>query len=119
MDVKQCSDEKYLKYAGCSLNDVLEFLKIADKNKVKTWIRTVIIPKINDDEESVKKIYELIKDFNCVYKYELLAFHTLGFSKYEKLKINNPLSGYKGLSEETFKSLNDFLFKLKKGSNIL
>ena len=36
----------------------------------------------------------------------------MGFSKYEKLKIDNPLKGYKALSAERLDELNSYLKKL-------
>ena len=44
-----------------------------------------------------------------VEKYELLAFHTLGFSKYEKLGWENPLSGVPALGQEKLAALQKYL----------
>lgn len=112
LDIKQADNESYMKFAGCTLDSVLDFLEKANKHKVRTWIRTVIIPGINDREEFVEKIFRITQKYPCVEKYELLPFHTMGFSKYEKLKIDNPLKGYKALSAERLDELNSYLKKL-------
>lgn len=113
LDIKQADNESYLKFAGCLLDTVLEFLERANKLNIRTWIRTVIIPGLNDREEFVEKIYRMIKKYPCVEKYELLPFHTMGFSKYEKLKIENPLKDYKALSSERLDELNSYLKSLQ------
>ena len=57
-------------------------------------IRMVVIPGINDTEEAIDSFAETFKK----HKVELVPFHTLGFDKYEKLGIVNPLAGVKALS---------------------
>jgi len=68
-----------------------EFLDEVDKQAL---IRIVIVPGVNDTE---KAIDEYAKKFKK-HKVELVAFHTLGFDKYEKLGIKNPLVGVNGMS---------------------
>ena len=49
-------------------------------------------------------------------KYELLGFHTMGFFKYEKLGIENPLNQTAPLEEEKLKIIN--LERREKCKNI-
>jgi pyruvate formate lyase activating enzyme len=51
----------------------------------------VIIPGINDREEVLDGYLSLIQGMDCVTRYELLGFHTMGFFKYEKLGVENHL----------------------------
>ena len=37
----------------------------------------------------IEKYLQIIRGKKCVEKYELLAFHTMGFFKYENLGIDN------------------------------
>ena len=46
---------------------------------------------------------------DAVEKYELLPFHTLGFFKYEKAGIENPLEGYPPMDKERLKVLQEFV----------
>ena len=44
-------------------------------------------------------------------KYELLGFHTMGFFKYDNLKIENPLKEISALDKETLQKLQMILDK--------
>ena len=39
----------------------------------------------------------------------MLAFHTMGFVKYEELGIENPLAGYSALDENVLSSLKQYV----------
>ena len=84
----------------------LEYLNSIGKNTV---IRTVIVPGINDSTEILDKYLELIKDYSCISKYELLAFHTMGFFKYENLGIENKLKNTNPLGKEVLENLQSYI----------
>jgi len=77
------------------------FLDEVGKQGKKVLIRIVIIPGVNDTEEAVDEYAEKFKK----HKVELVPFHTLGFDKYEKLGIANPLVGVKAMSIERVREL--------------
>lgn len=92
LDLKFPDDEGYRKYTGRGIKNTLDMLDFLESIGKKTWIRTVVIPKINDSEEEISKYLEVIKDKKCIEKYQLLAFHTMGFFKYERLGVENKLA---------------------------
>ena len=69
---------------------MLDYLESIGK---KTRIRIVVVPGINDSEESLEAYLAHLRGKNCVSEVELLGFHTMGFHKYEALGIENRLSG--------------------------
>jgi len=85
LDIKYTSDGLYRKYAGCSLETPLEFLKTADEKNIPVTLRQVIIPTLNDSEENIKALKRIAEKFPCVVKTELLPFKKLCATKYEKL----------------------------------
>jgi len=99
LDIKFFDEESYGKYTGGAFKNFVEIGKYCSEIGKRLWLRTVVIPNINDTEEQIKKYAEFAKQF--IYeKYELLAFHTMGFFKYENLNIENPLINTKPLSKE-------------------
>jgi len=82
----------------------LAFLDEAEKSCKRVWIRIVIVPGVNDTVEAADKYAKVLKGRN-VEKVELVPFHTLGFDKYEKLGIENPLVNTKGCSVSVVKEL--------------
>lgn len=119
LDLKFPDNEGYLKYTGHTMEKTLNTLDFLESIGKPTRIRTVIIPDINDTEEELQKYIMHIKDKKCIYKYELLAFHTMGFFKYDELGIENPLKDTKPLDMNVRDRLQKFVnSKLAKGIDI-
>ena len=101
LDIKMPDEEGYERYIGGSIKNPLALLDYCISIKKRLWLRTVIVPGINDTFEKIDEYLKLLgKRVLCAEKYELLAFHTLGFSKYEKLGWDNPLKSVPALSNE-------------------
>ena len=66
------------------------------------------MPGINDNEKSIDSYAEFAKQFKFE-KYELLAFHTMGFFKYENLEIDNPLKNTPALEHSKLDALQQYL----------
>ena len=102
LDLKFPTEELYQKYAKGSLKRTLEVLDFALNMGKEVWVRTVVIPGINDNKEMLDKYVALLKG-KPIEKYELLAFHTMGFFKYEELGIEYPLKDTPPLKEDRLK----------------
>lgn len=110
LDIKMPNEEGYEKYIHGSMKNPLALLDYCVSNGKRLWLRTVIVPGINDREEDVESYLALIGErIKGVEKYELLAFHTLGFSKYEKLGWENPLKDTPALTNERLAALQTYL----------
>ncbi len=114
LDVKFAADEEYIKYTGVSIKNVLQTLDYLEEINKKTWIRTVIVPGINDSEEAIDKYCQLIYGRKNVAKYELLPFHTMGFTKYEKLGIRNVFADKKAMDKQKCNELQIYLDNILK-----
>lgn len=114
LDIKYTTDEKYLKYVGCHQKQVLDFLDYLDKSKIETWLRQVLIPTKNDDEENLVRLSEIKKAHSCVSKCELLAFRKLCTSKYDSMKIDFPFADIDEASPELLTESQNRLDELCK-----
>ncbi|MCH5316109.1 MAG: radical SAM protein [Eubacterium sp.] len=108
LDVKFYDAESYKKYTNGEFDNFVSIGRYCSQNGIRLWLRTVIVPGINDTEEHIKKYAEFAKQFEFE-KYELLAFHTMGFFKYDKLGLQNPLKNTDALSKERLSQLQDYL----------
>ena len=79
---------------------VIDFLKLLNDEKIPTTVRQVIIPTLNDDEKSIKKLKEVVAKFSNVDKIELLPFRKICKVKYDNLKIDFPFKDIKVPTKE-------------------
>ena len=105
LDVKYTDKESYQKYVGCDYNKVLEFLDYLQKENIKTTLRQVIIPSLNDNEENILRLKQLKNHYSVVDQVELLPFKKICKSKYENLNI--PFR-FENLSEPTQELMQKF-----------
>ena len=109
LDIKFFTEEDYRRYTGGSLSMVLDFLSYLVKQKKRITLRTVIVPSINDTEAALDAYLSMLSPYlDAVERYELLPFHTMGFFKYEKLGVENPLSSLYALSPERLDALKRY-----------
>lgn len=117
-DLKYHTKEDYLKHCRADvLNTVTDTLKYLDAQNISVWIRTVIIPGINDTKEHIDAYYDLVAGYRNIKKYELKPFHTMGFYKYEKEGIDNPLIKVAAMDEDKLDILKKHLQKLYNGAS--
>ncbi len=109
LDIKYLDNDKYLKHVGCSLDKVLEFLELLKEKNIKTTVRQVIIPTLNDNEEDIIKLKELIKNYPNVDKIELLPFKKICEVKYDNLNIPFPFKDIETPTKEKMEQLEKSL----------
>lgn len=110
LDVKFSDENSYKKYVKGDFKNFIAIGKYCSEKGIRLWLRTVVVPGVNDTEESIKKYADFSKQFKFE-KYELLAFHTMGFFKYENLGIDNPLKNTPALDKDRLKDLQEILNK--------
>lgn len=108
LDIKFHNEKDYKKYTQGDFAKFTEIARYCSDNKINLWLRTVIIPGINDSEADIDAYYKLTKNLNYE-KYELLPFHTMGFFKYDELSVTNPLKDTSPLSRDRLSQLQGYL----------
>ncbi len=109
LDIKYTDDTLYRKYVGASIDTPLAFLDYLGKVGIKTTIRQVIIPTLNDNEENIKKLKNITRGHPTVDKFELLPFKKLCEIKYKNLGIDFPFKDIPTPSADTMRRLNECL----------
>lgn len=109
LDLKFYDGESYKKYTGGDIQNTLNMLEYLEKINKRTWLRTVVVPEINDSREILDKYLKHAAGKKCIEKYELLAFHTMGFYKYEKLGTENPLKDVSPLDAAVKEDLQKYV----------
>ena len=111
LDIKYTNNRDYVKYAGCTLDTVLNFLGILDEKKIKTVLRQVIIPTLNDSNENIRKLADIANAHACVYKVELLPFKKICQGKYDSMGVPFPFADLRVPTAAEMRELNDLLNK--------
>lgn len=109
LDIKYTEPEKYKNYVGCEYEKVLNFLNVLDVMNIKTTLRQVVIPTLNDSEESILRLKELAKNHTCVDGIELLPFKKICKVKYEQMNLNFAFDKYETPSKPLMEKLNKLL----------
>lgn len=100
LDIKHINKDGYKEITQTNQFDKFnDFIKTLNKYNKKVWIRQVIIPDVNDNEEYMEGLNKYLKKINNVEKIEFLPFHTLGFKKYNDYNIKNPYQEKKAMDE--------------------
>lgn len=109
LDIKAIDDTMYKKITGRNKNKFDEFVSYLNKTNTKVWIRSVIVPGLNDNKDYILKLDNYLKNFANIEKVELLPYHLYGIDKYKKLNIKYPLEGVKPMDISSLKNLEDYL----------
>ena len=110
LDIKFYNEADYKKYTGGNFENFIAIGRYCTETGKRLWLRTVVVPNINDSEDKIRKYKEFANQFSYE-KYELLPFHTMGFFKYENLKIENPLKNAKPMDKGRLYDLQKIIDK--------
>ena len=109
LDIKAIDDKNYKKITGKEIKEFNYFRKVLNECGNKTWLRQVIIPGINDNENYILNLKEYIKGFKNVEKIELLPYHSMGIEKYKKLHIKYRLNDVEDMDKAECERLQRLL----------
>ncbi len=102
LDIKHITKDGYKNVTGFDyLNKFMEFVDSLNNTNIDVWIRQVIIPGVNDNEEYMKNLSKFIKyNIKNVKKVEFLPYHSMAKEKYTKLNIPYPYVNKKDMDQE-------------------
>ena len=109
LDIKYTNEEQYQTFVGCKMEKPLAFLKYLNERNIPTTLRQVVIPTLNDNEESIRALKKIAKDHPCVDKIELLPFRKMCQIKYDNMGIEFPFGNLPEPTPETVKRLERIL----------
>ena len=110
LDIKAIDRESFIDITGVDkFDEFMNFISLLNNSGIKVWIRQVIIPGVNDNEDYIIKLSNFIKNnIRNVERVDFLPYHKLGNEKYTKLNIVNPYID----KEEMDKNKCDILYQL-------
>lgn len=116
LDIKHTNPLGYEKMTGQKQDEVENFITHLNKSGKEVWLRQVIVPGLTDQEEYMQSLATYVKKIKNVKKIEFLPFHHLGFSKYEKLGLKNPLKDTPEMDKDLCEKLYQKFLEILKES---
>lgn len=93
LDIKHIVSEEHKKLTGFGNESVLAFAKYLSDTGKDIWIRHVLVTGYTDKDEYLYALREFINTLKTVKKVEVLPYHNMGETKYEKMGLVYPLKG--------------------------
>lgn len=114
LDIKTTDDELHKRLTGHSRDNNHKTLEYLQENNKPVWIRHVVTPGINDDDNHLIDTANYIAQYSVVEQVEILPYHTMGKYKYENLGMKYALDGIEDLpAEKTARAITIFRERLK------
>ncbi len=109
LDIKALEETSYKNITNYSINQSLNFLKRCQELNKKMWLRSVIIPTINDNNNYIDQLGLFINKLSNIEKVELLPYHSMAKSKYEDLNLEYKLKDINDMDISKLKQLDNRL----------
>lgn len=93
LDIKHIDPDGHKDLTGHTNANILAFARHLDKKQIPVWIRHVIVPGITDDPVLLTRLGTFLGSLSNIQALDVLPYHTMGVTKYEKLDIPYPLKG--------------------------
>ncbi|WP_042228951.1 pyruvate formate-lyase-activating protein [Paenibacillus popilliae] len=93
LDIKHIDNDKHLALTGVPNTRTLETARWLSDHGKKMWIRHVLVPTMNDDEQDLRNLGRFIGSLQGVEKVDVLPYHQMGIYKWEQLGEKYPLEG--------------------------
>lgn len=113
LDIKTMDAELYPRLTGQRQDNNLAFLDQLEERHIPTWIRHVVVPGLTDNDLWLDRLGQYVSHHDCVERIEILPYHTLGKSKYERMGLDYPLEGVNALSQERARQIREMLSKYR------
>ncbi len=101
LDIKHIDNDAHKRLTGWENENILDCARYLSDIHKPVWIRHVLVPSINDDDESLHRLRSFIDTLSNVERVEVLPYHDLGVYKWEQLGIPYKLTDVKPPTEES------------------
>ena len=93
LDLKHIDPAAHRELTGADNANVLDCAKFLSEIDQPVWIRHVLVPGVNTDEPTLRKLGAFIRTLSGVRRVEVLPYHTLGVVKWRDLGLPYALEG--------------------------
>lgn len=109
LDIKHTDGTVFKELTGRGQESLFRLIEVVNRLEKPIWIRQVIVPGLNDTQEYIVALNDFLTDIETIRKVELLGYHNMAESKYEKLGIEYKLKGLAPMSNEKLQALSELI----------
>ncbi len=91
LDIKTSDVLLHQKLTGVKFDNIDKLYHYLDKKNFPIWVRHVLVPGFTASKEQLLKTKEYLSQFRNIKKIEVLPYHDMAKTKYQKLGIPYPL----------------------------
>lgn len=106
LDIKHIDPAKFEELTGREQGTLRLLIDAINRKEKPVWIRQVIVPGFNDDEDYIHRLNEFLLRIKHIKKIELLGYHNMAEPKYDKLGIKYRLKGVKPMDSKSLEKLS-------------
>jgi pyruvate formate lyase activating enzyme len=112
-DIKHLDEVKHIHYTGVSNTLILDNYKLLLESGKDIMVRIPVIPGFNDDPDQMDKLKNFIMTTKTtsLLKINLLPFHKIGSSKYNRFNIPYRMGAVEPPSKEKMLELKEFFLE--------
>ncbi len=114
LDIKHINSEEHKKLTGFSNQNTLGFALYLSEKNIPVWIRHVVVKGITDNEEYLKELGIFLKRLKNIKALDVLPYHNMAITKYEKLGLNYKLKDTSPTTKEEAIKARDIIIKAYK-----
>jgi pyruvate formate lyase activating enzyme len=109
LDLKHANSEKHRQLTGQTNTKNIELADYLNLNKIRFWLRYVIVPGYTDGEKDLEQLGIILARLESLERLELIPYHRLGLHKWEALGIPNQLTSVLPPSAQQIERVKEFL----------
>lgn len=92
LDIKAWDSDRHKHLTGKDIGPTLDFARRLSQQRRPVWLRYVLVPDLTDDENEINQLAAFAAGLGNIERVDVLPFHQMGRSKWEKLGITYTLS---------------------------
>lgn len=100
LDIKHIDPKMHVWLTGKSNDNIIDMFRYLDEIHKDIWIRHVLVPGITDEDDYLLRTRRFIDTLSNVKRIDVLPYHALGKTKWEKLGIPYSLQNTQPPSKE-------------------
>ena len=112
LDVKHTDAAAFKELTGREQVSLYKLIEAINRLAKPIWVRQVIVPGWNDTKECIEGLNAFLRKIKTIRKVELLGYHNMAESKYEKLGIRYKLKGLSSMNADRLQVLCDLIIEV-------